>query len=113
MLNQAPATQATDAKLVMLVKDQRAHLALAERGPFLAATRALCEEPLAGDEGIGLVPDDELPLVQTLTVCVACSSRYLRELRDPLLAKVKSLKDAHTQITVSERLFRSRQIQLL
>lgn len=113
MLNQAPATAAIDAKLVMLVKDQRAHLALAERAPFLAVNRALCEEPLVGNEVIGVVSDEELPVVQNLTICIACSSRYLREIRDSLLEKVQSATDSHSQpIAVSERLFRAKQIRL-
>jgi len=113
MLNYAPATQPTDAKLVMLVKDQRAHLALADRAPFLAATHSLCEEPLAGDEIIGLVSDEELPVLQNLTICVACSSRYLRELRDTLLARANAAPDAQAlPVAVSERLFQARQIRL-
>ena len=108
------ADQPTTATLVMLVKDQRVHLALAERAPLLVAPASLCAEQLSGGEVIGVVADEDLALLQDLTICVKCSARYLRELRGELSARVEGGPGATADpISVAERLFQSCQMPLL
>jgi hypothetical protein len=72
--------------LVMLVRNKRAHLALAQGWPELEAQLSLCKEPLEGG-GFGIVDNADIPLLQDLAICPECLSEFTAKHRDRLLTQ--------------------------
>ncbi|MBM5458917.1 hypothetical protein H8F21_15225 [Pseudomonas sp. P66] len=76
--------------LVMLVKHQQVHLAMASPLPALRARLILCRMPVADSEVLGEVDDDDLAVLQDFNICPGCAAAFVADLRQGMLARVRA-----------------------
>lgn len=100
-------------KLVMLVKRQKVHLAMARPMPKLKARLILCGLPVDDGEVTGEVDHDDFAVLQDFTICPLCSGTFAAELRDGLLSRVRATQLASQPPPCQERrTFEANQLSL-
>lgn len=77
--------------LVMLVKRQQGHLAMASGMPHLHAHQALCGLAVDDGEVLGEIDDEDLPVLQDFNICPACSAAFAADLRPAMLARASQV----------------------
>lgn len=90
--------------LVMLVKQQQVHLAMARTFPTLRARLVLCRLPVADSEVLGEVDDEDVAVLQDFNICRACAAAFVSDLRQGMLARVRASQIASQPPQCSERL---------
>jgi len=77
-------------RLVMVVKDQRVHLATASGGQELDMNPMLCGEIGDGTETVGIVDDADVHTLQFFNLCPGCCHAFTADLRERMLARITS-----------------------
>lgn len=84
-----PQTDVFD-RLLMVVKDQRAHLATAIGGLELDVKHMLCGQINDGTETVGIVDDADVHALQYFNLCPCCCQAFTSDLRERMLARINS-----------------------
>lgn len=99
------------AVLLMLLAEQRVHLALSANGEATAQVVPLCAVPVRNGGVVGVVSDGDLPVLQDFSICGKCSGHYIRDLREHFMARSSHLEE--TAVSSEEVVFRSKQLALI
>lgn len=99
------------AVLLMLLAEQRVHLALSANGEATAQVVPLCSVPVREGGVVGVVSDGDLPVLQDFSICVKCSGHYVRDLREHFMARSSHIEEAAESL--EEVVFRSKQLALI
>ena len=99
------------AVLLLLLAGQRVHLALSPSGEATDTVVPLCSVPVRSGAVVGAVSDGDIPVLQDFAICLNCSGRYVRDLREHFMARSAQIEESADS---PERMaFLSRQIALI
>lgn len=99
------------AVLLLLLAEQRVHLALSNTGESIDQVVPLCSVDVRDGGVVGVVADGDLPVLQDFSICVKCSGHYVRDLREHFMARSSQVEDAAERL--AEVVFRSKQLALI
>lgn len=94
-----PAQADAFESLLMVVKDQRVHLATASSGQELDVNAMLCGEICDGTETVGIVDDADVHTLQFFNLCPGCCHAFTSDLRERMLARINSQQPITPQHT--------------